>query len=284
MAAQRPEGVTAPRIVNALDAALSRRALKCRLKARVDGQSLAGEGSGRWARYRSPKDVSLSLRATADVPRVSVQLSSAIQLFEADEVFRNHVGQPSTLRKLIGYDWDFPSSYHPKKTHLLSERERAELREVDTLIEFGEEVQGKNRREALKILNHKEAIEILVEAAERIDFNCHTILNLHGALADNLLPDPRAPGRIRRPESQLRARFAPVLGLSADSQARPGKRRRSDARRRQRQPRPFRQLVPYGRLLKSRTEHSHAVRRSVAGYRFRHRRLHPVSNSRRRAR
>jgi Fic family protein len=48
------------------------------------------------------------------------------------------------------------------------------------------------------IVNHKEAIEFLVNDAEAIGFNRYTILNLHGILAQDLLPDPGAPGRLRR--------------------------------------------------------------------------------------
>jgi hypothetical protein len=48
------------------------------------------------------------------------------------------------------------------------------------------------------ILNHKAAIELLVEHAQEIGFNRYTILNLHGLLADNLLADPQAGGRLRR--------------------------------------------------------------------------------------
>ena len=66
------------------------------------------------------------------------------------------------------------------------------------LIEAGEVAAGKDRRDAQMILNHKSAIEFLVDAAEDIGFNRYTILNLHAALADNLLPDPDAPGRLRR--------------------------------------------------------------------------------------
>ena len=66
------------------------------------------------------------------------------------------------------------------------------------LLEMGEEAEGKDRRDAQMILNHKEAIEFLVETAEETGFDRHTILNLHAALADNLLPDPEAAGRLRR--------------------------------------------------------------------------------------
>ncbi|MYE00877.1 MAG: Fic family protein [Alphaproteobacteria bacterium] len=66
------------------------------------------------------------------------------------------------------------------------------------LIEAGEVAAGKDRRDAQMILNHKSAIEFLVDAAEDIGFDRYTILNLHAALADDLLPDPGAPGRLRR--------------------------------------------------------------------------------------
>jgi Fic family protein len=72
------------------------------------------------------------------------------------------------------------------------------LLDTRRLIEFGEEAQGGNRMEAQMILNHKEAIAFLVSAAEEIGFNRYTILNLHGILAQNLLADEAAAGRLRR--------------------------------------------------------------------------------------
>ena len=71
------------------------------------------------------------------------------------------------------------------------------LLDTTRLLEIGEEAEGKQRLEAQMILNHKEAIEFLVDEAGRIGFDRHTILSLHALLADNLLPDPRAPGRLR---------------------------------------------------------------------------------------
>jgi hypothetical protein len=47
------------------------------------------------------------------------------------------------------------------------------------------------------ILNHKDAIEFLVGSADEIGFNRYTILNLHALLANNLLADPAAVGRLR---------------------------------------------------------------------------------------
>jgi hypothetical protein len=51
--------------------------------------------------------------------------------------------------------------------------------------------------EAQMILNHKDAIEFLVDNAADIGFNRYAILNLHAVLAINLLPDQRAVGRLR---------------------------------------------------------------------------------------
>ena len=72
------------------------------------------------------------------------------------------------------------------------------LLDTRRLIEFGEETQGQNRLEAQMLLNHKDAIAFLVSAADEIGFNRYTVLNLHGILAQNLLPDEAAPGRLRR--------------------------------------------------------------------------------------
>jgi len=69
--------------------------------------------------------------------------------------------------------------------------------ETQNLIEFGHAAEGKDRREAQMILNHKAAIEMLVAHAEEIGFNTFTFFNLHALLSENLLPDPDASGRLR---------------------------------------------------------------------------------------
>lgn len=72
--------------------------------------------------------------------------------------------------------------------------------DTQNLIEFGREAEGKDRLEAQMILNHKAAIEMLVDQAQEIGFNRYTVQNLHALLADNLLPEVAAGGRIRRIE------------------------------------------------------------------------------------
>ncbi len=65
------------------------------------------------------------------------------------------------------------------------------------LLELGVHAEGKDAADAQMILNHKKAIELLVEHAEDLDFNRYTVLNLHAALSENLLNDARDEGRLR---------------------------------------------------------------------------------------
>ncbi|HED19092.1 MAG TPA: Fic family protein [Gammaproteobacteria bacterium] len=71
------------------------------------------------------------------------------------------------------------------------------LLETQLLLELGENAEGKDAEEAQMILNHKAAIEMLVNQADEIGFNRYTICNLHALLSDNLLVDPAACGRVR---------------------------------------------------------------------------------------
>ena len=63
------------------------------------------------------------------------------------------------------------------------------------------------------VLNHKRAIELLLEDAEEIGFNTYTICNLHALLTDNLMSTPEACGRIRsRPVGIRSSRYVPPSG------------------------------------------------------------------------
>jgi hypothetical protein len=66
------------------------------------------------------------------------------------------------------------------------------------LIEHGKAARGKAAIETQMILNHKTAIEFLVENIHTAGFNGYTLMNLHSALAENLLPNPADEGRVRQ--------------------------------------------------------------------------------------
>ena len=120
-------------------------------------------------------------------------------LSQAEREHLQEVGRPAVVdqpagtyarqilnRLLIDLSWN--SSRLEGNTYSLLDTTR--------LIELGEEAEGKQRLEAQMILNHKEAIEFLVDEAGTIGFDRHTILSLHALLADNLL-DSGAAGRLR---------------------------------------------------------------------------------------
>lgn len=77
------------------------------------------------------------------------------------------------------------------------------LLETKRLIELGETVEGKNATEAQMILNHKAAVEFMIDSASEINFDRLTICNLHALLADNLLGDPSASGKLRERPVQI---------------------------------------------------------------------------------
>ncbi len=90
-------------------------------------------------------------------------------------------------RLLIDLSWN--SSRLEGNTYSLLETKR--------LIEFGEIATGKDASEAQMILNHKAAIEFLVESAAEESITSLEICSIHALLSENLLGDPTASGRLR---------------------------------------------------------------------------------------
>ena len=232
-----PEGVTAQHIAGALKTAVPLRTLQYRLKYLADNQRLVKEGEGRWVKYRLPPvqtraeltgEGRIEAQAEALVPlsKSAKQVQSYVRrpitarkpvgynhafldsyrphvssyLSPAERAHLRQVGTPAAAdqpagtyakqilnRLLIDLSWN--SSRLEGNTYSLLDTKR--------LIDFGQEAEGKERLEAQMILNHKDAIEFLVSSAEDIGFNRYTVLNLHALLANNLLADPTAPGRLR---------------------------------------------------------------------------------------
>ena len=97
-------------------------------------------------------------------------------------------GRAVLARLLIDLSW--ASSHLEGNTYT-----RLDTRE---LIEHGKAARGKALLETQMILNHKAAIELLVENAGVVGFNRYTLLNLHSVLSENLLPNPADEGRLRQ--------------------------------------------------------------------------------------
>ncbi len=185
------------------------RARRYRLR-RAEEISRAAPTSFALARTRAGEDIARAVRADR-ASRTPVGYSRAfLDAYRPNETFylaadlRRHlldIGRTSDgrqpagtfARQLLGrllVDLSWNSSRLEGNTYSLLETAR--------LIELGQEAEGKDAREAQMILNHKAAIEFLVDAAEDLRFNRMTILNLHALLSDNLLADPAASGRLRR--------------------------------------------------------------------------------------
>lgn len=233
---RHPEGATAQQAAAALKPEPPRRTLQYRLKSLVDAGRLVMEGEGRWAKYRLPTIVGrgdlvagevridgedivpfskegAGIRAYVRMPLGarrpvgynrafldSYQPNESFYLTAAERKHLHEVGTPKIAeqpagtyaerilnRLLIDLSWN--SSRLEGNTYSLLDTSR--------LIDFGEEAEGKQGLEAQMILNHKDAIEFLVREAGEIDFNRYTILNLHALLANNLLPNAEAAGRLR---------------------------------------------------------------------------------------
>ncbi len=120
---------------------------------------------------------------------------------------------PQHLREHLAQAGKVPDGHHPAGTYarLIFNRllidlswnsSRLEgntysLLETKRLIELGESSEGKNVKDSQMILNHKAAIEFLINFANHIEINKFTILNLHALLAANLLANPETGGRLR---------------------------------------------------------------------------------------
>jgi Fic family protein len=127
------------------------------------------------APYLSPSDLE-RLKAWGETP----------DLAEAAGTFARELA----ARLLIDLSW--ASSRLEGNTYSLLDTER--------LLQHGQQAQGKDAEETQMILNHKRAIELLVDNAEAIDFNRYTVMSLHASLSENLLADPADEGRLRTRE------------------------------------------------------------------------------------
>jgi hypothetical protein len=84
--------------------------------------------------------------------------------------------------------------------------------DAEKLIAHGLAAEGKDLQETQMILNHKAAIEMLVEEADQVGFTLFTFLNLHAILSENLLPNEDASGRLRRrPVDIFGSSFHPLV-------------------------------------------------------------------------
>ena len=228
-----PDGVSLGKIVESLKIPISRRNVQHRLVFLVKNHLLHAEGRARARLYTLPSKgkknveglfeayshhaISLSTEAKQIQEQVGRPIQERIpvgyniqfldeyrpndtyylseyirqQLFEMGKTDGE---QPAGTfaRKIFGrllIDLSWNSSRLEGNTYSLLETER--------LFELSQIAEGKDLREARMILNHKDAIEFLIDTASDIGINRPIILNLHALLSNDLMVDLEACGRLR---------------------------------------------------------------------------------------
>ena len=85
------------------------------------------------------------------------------------------------------------------------------LLDTERLIRFGEEASGKDHKEAVMILNHKEAIQYVVDHLPEITISRPDLFDIHALLSEGLLFDPAMAGRLRRaPVAIFNSNYRPL--------------------------------------------------------------------------
>lgn len=200
---------------------IPKRTLQYRLSQLSNAGNLITEGSGKSLKYYPKRGTSLIPYSDAAL-EIQKIISEPIQLrphvsyrrefLETYEPNQSFYLSTPILEKLAllgdGMGPERPAGTYARKIYerllidLSWNSSRLEgntysILETEKLLETGEGAKGKDRMETQMILNHKEAIEFLVEMAEEIDIQRYTILNIHGLLSHDLLKDPKASGRLR---------------------------------------------------------------------------------------
>jgi len=223
--AQFPAGASLSDVAGALTQEVPRRTLQRRLSTLCKEGKLIAEGSGRGMRYRLP----VSAETAAGAMLLGPEGKDVKDRVNRPIVARQPVGYqrsfldsyrpnvtaylPESTRKQLAGIGKVGITDQPGGTYTRQLMDRLlidlswnssrlegntySLLETQRLFELGESAEGKAAADAQMILNHKAAIELITSGRDEIGFNRYTICNLHALLADNLLANPAACGRVR---------------------------------------------------------------------------------------
>ena len=219
-----PDGIALPELMAALDSSLGigEYAIKYRLRALVDSGRVVMQGTRRWAKYLPVDSGATEIfqsKNARELARYLGQPTSARKPSSYDgaliESYMPNTSRYLTIEEQTSLEeiGDDSGNEQPAGTYARRIMDRLlidlswnssrlegntySLLDTRRLITFDEEAEGAAAIDAQMIRNHKDAIEFLVENANEIDFNRHILLNLHGLLANNLLPNPMSVGRLR---------------------------------------------------------------------------------------
>jgi Fic family protein len=229
-----PLGISMQEIEAALPLPANRRTLQRWLTALVEREKIIRIGKGRAVRYRpfespapselvahSPEPPVYRLPLSEPARQIAAHVRRAIQQrqpvgyrraflyeYQPNQTYYLPAAMRTELSSLGSLNKEAPAgTYARSLAHRLLvdlswnssrlEGNTYSLLETERLIAEGQQASGKNSLDAQMILNHKQAIEFLIDSAAEIEFNRFTIFNLHALLSENLLPDLQAVGRLR---------------------------------------------------------------------------------------
>lgn len=227
-----PEGIGIRNLLESTGLNISRRTLQKKLSLLLEEGKIRSEGKTNQLRYflvkkdkeimaQAPANIDLSLSDAAKgilerlkqpsgnrpqagynrqfldayLPNRTAYLSASekARLAELGKTTINDAPAGTYARQILGrllIDLSWNSSRLEGNTYSLLDTQR--------LLAEGMLQTGKSVMETQMILNHKDAIEFIVDNADNaIGFNRYTITALHALLSNNLLPNSAASGRLR---------------------------------------------------------------------------------------
>lgn len=224
---QSNDKLNALEILNKSNLQISKRTLQRYIKSLIETGRIAALGKGPAARYQLLKEdkktqieglIPLSDRAREILKKVNAPLLNRIPVSYNKQFLEGYVpNKTSYLTKQEKEDLakvgltaqlTAPAGTYAKQIlqrlliDLAWNSSRLEgntysLLDTKALIDYGKTADNKTSFESQMILNHKDAIEFIVNNPEDIGFNAYTIKNLHALLSNNLLSNPASSGALR---------------------------------------------------------------------------------------
>lgn len=203
---------TASSIADDLRGQLDRTALFRTLQRLVDERALEAAGATRSRRYRAASGSRAILEWQLTQPReLRPSVGYDPELLESSAPNKTSWLGPQRLERLHdAADFTFvvdSKAYSGVMNSLLIDLSYASSRLEDvhitwldtkTLVDFGERPDGLTDREYRIVLNHKEAIQYLVEGRGQLNMARRTVFDVHKLLTGGLLGNPADDGRVRR--------------------------------------------------------------------------------------
>ena len=213
---------------------ISRATVKRHIEVLMAEDKVIRHGTGRGTRYTAQDYVKSGIQSS--ITAAEEISGNKTQPVLSAKTLLDYLNSPLTVREITGYDRGFVENYIPNETFLLPQKIASDLMEEGKMA--GQQPAGTYARKVLEqllidlswssshlegnryslldtaelfkngaatgdldavmLLNHKQAIEFLVDAVPESGLTGAVISNIHALLMHDLLSDPDSLGAIRR--------------------------------------------------------------------------------------